>query len=147
MHPFTTVRYYSEDIGISMDWNRIHKNSAINIGGYYSCQSSPLGAGIWFHFSGFVSTRISPNVNDLDFTLGGNCGVTFLLLELKAKYNIKQENFAFVPAIGLGINRLIYGMVDYYVQSGKNDWGWRVVFRLPIFTRGDKGGIESPAYE
>ena len=38
-------------------------------------------------------------------------------------------------------------MIDYHIQSGANEWGGRLVARIPILTRVDKNvsGV-TPAY-
>lgn len=145
--PFKECMFYSEDIGVSAEWGRVQQQNNIDLGVYYSLQTSALGAGVWYHTSGFVKTTIHPNPNDLNFSIGLNGGVSFLLLEAKVTYNVSRENFSFVPAIGLGINRILYGMLDYYVASGQNALGTRLVLRIPILTSVDKNiSGYTPAY-
>jgi hypothetical protein len=147
LKPMSSYRYLSEDIGITVDWSKVSQESSWTVGGYFSAQSSAMGAGIWYHASSFATVQFYPNVSDTEITLGGNAGVSLLLLELKAKVNFAQNSSAFVPGVGLGINRTLYGMMDYYVQRGDNELGWRIVLRMPIFTRYDKNlAGYTPAY-
>ena len=147
LKPFQSCYYGSEDIGISFDWSRSNGLNMFGVGGYYSVQSSPLGAGVWFHASGFASILTTPDQDDVAFNLGANAGGALLLFEAKVQHSISQELTSFVPALGLGINRIAYCIADYYIQRGKNNWGVRVVLRVPFFTRVDKNvSAVTPAY-
>lgn len=146
--PFQTSRFSLEDIGFSIEGSRMNKENSVLLGGYYSVQSSAVGAGIWFHTSGFLTAKVYPDINDMNLSLGVNGGVTFLILETKLNYDVRQDHFSLIPAAGIGINRILYGMIDFQIQNGQNNFGGRLVLRLPVFTRTDKNvsGF-TPAYE
>ncbi len=146
MNPFRTCYHASEDIGLSVQW-RTGKPNTIGVGTYYSIQTSPLGAGIWYHLSGFSNVMLTPSAQEMAADIGVNVGVSLLLLEVKIEQRFTKEHIAFIPAAGIGINRLAYVMADYIIQPGKNSWNARLVFRIPLFTRVDKGVSITPNWE
>ena len=105
LKPFQSSYYSTEDIGVSASWGRTFQSNNYSFGAYYSAQTSPLGAGIWFHTSGFGGVSYSPDRDDLGAFVGINAGVSLLIVEARGVYHISNQTVSVVPAIGFGFNR------------------------------------------
>ncbi|MCB9198783.1 MAG: hypothetical protein H6600_10010, partial [Flavobacteriales bacterium] len=63
---------------------------------------------------------------------------------------LKQRTTSFVPGVGLGLNRLIYAIVDFYPGRlySSNRIGGHLVIRIPLFSSQDyQSGIPPGPYE
>lgn len=146
LNSYAPSAYYSEDIGCSVELDH-YKNmgNSFLVSAYYSTQTSMRrGFGIWYHYSGFITSSVYPNAGDLNWRIGGNFGVSILILEAKVQQNFKQHEFNFIPGLGLGFNRYAYVMLDYHIrkQLQNKPISWRFVVRIPIFGSNDyKSGV------